>query len=298
LPNDGANGTGKLIVSVHYYDPNQYTVAGVTDPQPLIHTWGTSDEKNHLAHEAETLKTAFIDKGIAVYFGEWGGPTDVRSSMSTAIKNTHLDYMGSVAAAARANGIIPILWDDGSDFKCLERSNGKPKTGLWADVLSKIMTAINSTTPPVPGGGGDDITGNLGNYRFGIAEDGVSPNNQQAVWELSSVNLATAKTAGAKLVLVLSAAPSATMQLVWQGSANNLWWQGQIDILGETGTVNGGTGATWGAGTKTLTINLSTAFADSYSTFTAQSSLNLVVAYYGGTSVDDLGIVSADIVGQ
>jgi endoglucanase len=31
LPNDGSNGTNKLIVSVHYYAPAQYTVAGVTD---------------------------------------------------------------------------------------------------------------------------------------------------------------------------------------------------------------------------------------------------------------------------
>jgi hypothetical protein len=250
-----------------------------------------------LANKIGSLKTTFIDNNIAVYIGEWGAPTDTRSSMSTAIKNTHLDYMGSVAATARSNGVVPILWDDGGNFKCLERSNGKPKAGLWADVLSKIMTAISSATPPVIGGGVTPpaITGNLGNYRFGLQEDGVSINNQQAVWELSSLNVTTAQTAGAKLVLELSAAPSAGMQLVWQGPANNLWWQGQIDILGETGAVNGGTGAEWDAGTKTLTITLSTAFSGSYSTFTTQSSLNLVVAYYGGSNVNALGIVSANI---
>jgi hypothetical protein len=64
--------------------------------------------------------------------------------------------MGSVATAARANGVVPILWDDGGNFKCLERSNGRPKTGLWKDVLDKIMSSIASATPPVIGGGDDD----------------------------------------------------------------------------------------------------------------------------------------------
>jgi hypothetical protein len=36
--------------------------------------------------------------------------------------------------------------------------------------------------------------------------------------------------------------------------------------------------------------------ADDYSSFTAQPSLNFTIAYYGGSSVDDLGIVSATLV--
>jgi len=144
LPNDGANGTDKLIVAVHYYAPPQYTVAGITDPSPLIHTWGNPVEKSTLNHEMELLKTNFIDNGIPVYLGEWGGPTDVRSSMDQTIKDTHLDYITSVATAACQNGVLPIYWDDGGDFKVLERSNGKPKAGLWKDVLDAMMTALKS----------------------------------------------------------------------------------------------------------------------------------------------------------
>jgi len=154
LPDDGANSTGKLIVAVHYYAPPQYTVAGITDPQPLIHTWGAPAEKNSLNHEMELLKTNFVDNGIPVYLGEWGAPTDVRSGMDAAIINTHLDYIGSVATAARLHGVIPINWDDGGDFKMLERSDGKPKAGFWANVLSAMMTAINDTTPLPPGESG------------------------------------------------------------------------------------------------------------------------------------------------
>jgi len=160
LPNDGANGADKLIVSVHYYAPSDYTVADATVGQAqggLIHEWGTPVEKNKLNHEMELLKTNFVDNGIAVYIGEWGAPTDVRRSMDSTIKNAHLDYIASVAKAARLHGVIPINWDDGGDFKMLERSNGLPQTGLWADVLDAMITAINTTTPLPPGGGGNTV---------------------------------------------------------------------------------------------------------------------------------------------
>jgi len=139
LPNDPGNGTGKLIVSVHYYAPANYTVVGTSD---LSHTWGSASERKHLTDAMLSLKTTFLDKGIAVYIGESGAPTNVRSNMSAAIKTTHLDYINSVAAEARKNGVALIYWDDGGDFKMLERSNGKPKSGLWADVLSAIMTGM------------------------------------------------------------------------------------------------------------------------------------------------------------
>jgi len=146
LPNDGANGTNKIIVSSHYYAPSQYTVASAGTSQAdggLKHTWGSAEELNHLAHEIESVLKIFINNGIPVYFGEWGAPTNVRSGMSDEIKNTHLNYIGKVAAAARANSVVPVIWDDGGNFKMLERSNGRPKSGLWADVLSAIMNAVN-----------------------------------------------------------------------------------------------------------------------------------------------------------
>ena len=147
LPGDGANGADKLIVSVHYYAPSQYTVADAWTSEAnggLRNAWGSPEELNNLAHEIESLKTTFINNGILVYIGEWGAPTNARSGKSAEIKQTHLNYINSVAAAARANNVVPILWDDGGNFKMLERSNGTPKTGLWADVLSAIMNAMNS----------------------------------------------------------------------------------------------------------------------------------------------------------
>jgi len=137
LPKDGANGTGKLIVAVHFYAPGEYTVVDVSQ---LKHTL-TKAELNKIDTEAKNLKTTFCDKGIAVYYGEWGAPTNIRSNMSAEIKRTHIDYMGCVAKAAYTNGIVPIVWDDGGNFKILERSGdspGSPRAGLSASTLFAI----------------------------------------------------------------------------------------------------------------------------------------------------------------
>jgi hypothetical protein len=132
----------------------------------------------------------------------------------------------------------------------------------------------------------------LGNYSYGTEEDGTTQNKDQAVWVLTPAQTTVAKADGPKLVLVLTNAPTATMQFVWQGGTT--YWQDDPEILGETGNPLNGKGVIWNASAKTLTINLSQALVD-YSSFTAQSSLRLIIAYYGTGGVDALGITSANL---
>nr|AGS52469.1 glycoside hydrolase family 5 [uncultured bacterium contig00177] len=142
LPNDGANGTSKLIVSVHFYAPWQYTVADITGQGGDGRHTISQAELNNIATQAGHIKTNFIDNGIAVYYGEWGAQTNVRSSMSQDIRNAHKDYISRVVRAANANGIVPIIWDDGGNFKILERSNGSPKDGFWKEVWDAYMGEV------------------------------------------------------------------------------------------------------------------------------------------------------------
>lgn len=146
LPNDPGNGTDKLIVSVHFYAPWQYTVADITGQGggEGRHTISTA-ELNNINTEAGRIKTTFIDNGIAVYYGEWGAQTNTRSTMDQTIKDTHINYISRVATAAHTNGILPIIWDDGGNFKIIERTGtqtGSAKTGLWTDVLNAYMNAV------------------------------------------------------------------------------------------------------------------------------------------------------------
>lgn len=183
----------------------------------------------------------------------------------------------------------------------INRNNGAPNLPASAEVIQHMMAAVNNATPPAlsvtpPGDtpASSTISGNLGDYKFGLKEDGKTENNTQAVWELSSANVTKAKTKGAKLVLVLSTAPTATLQFAWQNPETNSWWnQTDSDILGKTGRVVSTRNAAWNADTKTLTINMSA--AKNYSAFTSAASLNLILQYFGGRNVNDLGIVSANL---
>jgi len=157
LPSDPGNGTDKLIAAVHYYHPWRYTVADATGQtgSNLIHTWGTTAERAHPGSAMRSLKTTFLDNGIAAYVGEWGAPTDQRAgvsvggvTMTEAIRNTHIEYIAAVAEAARTNGIIPMYWDDGGYFRMLSRSNGRPPAGFHTRVYEAM---INAVKPPVTG---------------------------------------------------------------------------------------------------------------------------------------------------
>jgi hypothetical protein len=141
---------------------------------------------------------------------------------------------------------------------------------------------VQLTSEPIPG--------DLGDWKYGWKSEDED-NYQQAVWNLSSDNVTAAKIPGAKLVLEFSIIPSGGMELVWQGPANELWWNVRA-ILDENGNVIDGTSTAWDAETKTLTINLSEALAD-YDLFIDQPSINLIIAYYGLDDIGDLGILSA-----
>jgi len=292
IPTDPGNTKNKIIVSIHAYSPFEFAHQYGTDD--AVATWSKDNptDVSGVTGAIDPAYNKFVVNGIPVIIGEFGSREEKAATYRAEWSEFYTKY-------ARNKGIPCFLWDDNGWFKLFNRSN---LTFYVPSVLAALMKGVNDATlPPViePGenGGGDPtpspITGNMGDYRFGLDEDGVTPVYQQAVWTLSGANLTTAKAASAKLVLVFSQNPSAVMQLVWQGPDNAIWWKSN-DILGNTGSPIGGTGTTWNAGTKTLTINLADALAD-YGSFTAQSSLNIIIAYYGVANINDLGIVSANL---
>ena|GEM_PF-457673 len=311
LPADiQANGATRQIVGFHYYYPYDFSL------QTNNHTWDTVSNRNHVNDAFDNMKSKFVDNNIPVIIGECGPAkysnypdnTGYNAANVETAKQNRLLFIDYMFGKARENGLVPIYWENGTydsqnagegDFSLINRNNGQAKDNESKTVIDRMVAAINNATPPDIGGGGENptpaITGNLGDYSYGLQEDGVTPNYTQARWELSSDNATTAKTEGAKLTLVLESAPTASLQFVWQGPENEIWWQ-QTDILGESGNVLNASDASWNEVAKTLTINMSA--ADDYNSFTAQNSLNLIVAYYGGSSVNDLGIVSANLVAE
>jgi endoglucanase len=300
LPTDTASG--KQIVGFHYYEPGNFSLLTTS------HTWAEFENGNIAKYFAQ-FKTKFIDNGIPVIIGENGparyvdypGNTGFNSSNVATAKANRLTFIDLLYGTARANGLVPFYWENGSwtyenaaegDFSLINRNNGQANSTESAEVITRMMTAINNATPPSSPTPPTNITGNLGNYRFGT-DDGVNfTNYNQAVWELSSSNVTLAKTTGTKLVLQLTGIPNKSIILSWQNPSTSSWWN-EKNILGDTGNILNAGSVTWGSNTLTITLNADT--VDDYAnTFPSAASLNIILQY-GGSNVNDLGIISANL---
>ncbi len=131
VPTDAA-GAGKLFLSIHYYTP--YTFTGLETVEswgsPAV-TWGTDAEKAALQGSFSKLASFSSQKQIPVIIGEFGvtrGMTYVRESAS------RIQWMESVAKAAFSHGMVPVLWDTGSEIK---RTDGS--------FSAEFQTVVNDT---------------------------------------------------------------------------------------------------------------------------------------------------------
>nr|AGS53979.1 glycoside hydrolase family 5 [uncultured bacterium contig00288] len=305
LPEDSA--TDKLIVTIHAYAPYTFCY----DPgNGGTSKWSatSSADRRGVTDALQPAYDRFVSKGIPVIIGEFGAVHKDNTAARAAWAEYYVNY-------ANSKGFRCFIWDNGvttvayAGAELFGYFNRRTNQFDFSEIVDALMRGVETATPPAGGGdaspspsgdgGGGGTTQppansvNLGNYSYGVKEDGVSTNPQQAVWNLTAAQVAIAKETGAKLVLQLANAPAATLQFVWQGPANSLWWN-QKDILGGTGNVLSASDASWDAGTNTLTINLSAA-AD-YSAFKNQPQLNLIIAYYGSSDIKDLGITSATLV--
>lgn len=141
LPTDIANS--RMMVEVHYYSP--WNFAGLTKDESwgkMFYYWGanyhsaTDTERNanwgeeaDLEKNFKLMKTQFVDKGIPVLLGEFGAIR--RTTLTGDALTLHLAsrayYLKTVVQQAKANGLLPFYWDEGSmgdgGFGIFDRSN-------------------------------------------------------------------------------------------------------------------------------------------------------------------------------
>jgi endoglucanase len=124
VPNDPA-GTNKLFLSIHYYTP--YTFCGLDSVESWgspATTWGTAAEKQTLQDLFTKLGTFSTAKKIPVIIGEFSvtrGDKYPRDSAARVL------WMQTVAKAALSRGMVPVLWDTGSE---ISRTDGSLSTEL------------------------------------------------------------------------------------------------------------------------------------------------------------------------
>lgn len=116
LPTDPAN---HIMVGVHCYDPYDFCLAPVDEKADTlkVNSWGHNaipgysvDDKNeeYIINQLYKLRTAYIEKGIPCYLGEYGcvnQPTE----KANAYRKYYLEYF---CKCANLVGIPMFLWDN------------------------------------------------------------------------------------------------------------------------------------------------------------------------------------------
>jgi endoglucanase len=128
LPTDAI--ANRMMVEIHYYTPYQFCLMtadanwgnmfyywgapnhSTTDPTRNP-TWG---EESDVDKYFGMMKTKFVDKGIPVVLGEYAAMR--RTTLTGDALTLHLAsrayYLKYVTKQAKANGLLPFYWDEGS----------------------------------------------------------------------------------------------------------------------------------------------------------------------------------------
>jgi aryl-phospho-beta-D-glucosidase BglC (GH1 family) len=126
----------RMMAEIHYYTP--WNFSGMSKDESwgnMFYYWGqgyhsTTDPAHNATWGEESdvdrfmgmMKTKFVDKGIPVVMGEYGPMR--RTNLTGDTLSLHLAsrayYLKYVTKQAKANGILPFLWDTGG---LLSRSN-------------------------------------------------------------------------------------------------------------------------------------------------------------------------------
>ena len=128
LPTDYV--ANRMMAEIHYYTPYQFCLMKQDESWgKMFYYWGQSNHSTTdltrnptWGEEADVIKyfgmmkTKFVDKGIPVVLGEFAAMR--RTSLTGAALTLHLAsrafYLKYVTQQAKANGLLPFYWDEGS----------------------------------------------------------------------------------------------------------------------------------------------------------------------------------------
>jgi len=148
LPTDAAN---RIMVSVHYYDPSNFTLTPENSDGKS--EWGhtasagkfvAGSNEEYVVETFQKLHEKFIAKNIPVYIGEYGCVMHT-NDRSNLFRNYYLEY---VCRAAHEYNMPIVIWDNNSigggneHHGYFDHSNGSYINGLE----SLVQTMINAAT--------------------------------------------------------------------------------------------------------------------------------------------------------
>jgi hypothetical protein len=118
-----------IIGSFHSYDPYLFGLQGQG-------TWGTAADYNTLRNKFISVKTWSDQHNIPILLGEFG-------SLRTCDYNSRMKHYRAYVELAQQYGFISCAWDDGGDFKIMERALKK-----W-DEVKDILIHTTSGAPQI-----------------------------------------------------------------------------------------------------------------------------------------------------
>ena len=149
IPNDS---TGRLMISVHYYDPWKFCG---DEGAPGIFRWGDSIKGQAIPNSSEKytdaqfdkLYDAFIKNGYGVIIGEYGAiDKTYKDSRNTAYRAYFAEY---VNYAAHKRNIVTVYWDNGyngdNGFGLFDRKNC---TVTQPEIIKAIINGAKATKAP------------------------------------------------------------------------------------------------------------------------------------------------------
>ena len=120
-------GPGRLFLSIHFYDPYTFTLMeDPTDWGAPTGRWGSDSEIQALEAQFNKLGACSTSKKVTVILGEFGVTRGEKVKREPASRTS---WMRSVAKAALSRGMVPVLWDTGSE---INRSDGSLSSELQA----------------------------------------------------------------------------------------------------------------------------------------------------------------------
>lgn len=120
----------KLLLSVHFYDPSNYTgAAGASS----VSSWGVNTEVQAMNEMLEKL-SKFPKEGIPVIIGEYGVLYNGKPMQADDLREGHIEYLKNFLANCDLYGYVPMLWDCNSIYdKESCAINCRPLKNLYAD---------------------------------------------------------------------------------------------------------------------------------------------------------------------
>jgi endoglucanase len=133
IPNNDTN----VLVSLHTYYPQGFCLPPVTTT-----TWGSSTDSANVRSELNRELADVTAKGSIAVIGEWG-------STSSCVLSSRVAHACYYAQQVRMRGMVPVWWDDGGNFRILNRTSS-PVSWYYPTIAQALCNCASSVTAIVP----------------------------------------------------------------------------------------------------------------------------------------------------